>query len=238
MRNELSPSAKANLSGRFWCVENFTLMDVLTEPERDKLQQYLQHRDYKAGEAIYFPGDPSDTVYVVHHGHVRLSYLDPSGRRLTFAIVGPGHLFGETALAGEEQRLWLAEAIEDSKVCSIHKDDLLSLAQSRPILAMQITKKVGERLTEVQNKLEDILFKGVHARLSQALLKLSEQYGEESKRGISIRFRLTHQELANLIGATRETTSLALGDLERQGLLSKERGRITLKDLKGLRELR
>ncbi len=83
MRNELSRSAKANLSGRFWCVENFTLMDVLTEPERDKLQQYLQHRDYKAGEAIYFPGDPSDTVYAAHEkrsDRLRLQYVPPPAR--------------------------------------------------------------------------------------------------------------------------------------------------------------
>ena len=93
-------------------------------------------------------------------------------------------------------------------------------------------------MTEIQNKLEDLLFKGVNARLSHTLLRLSEEYGDTEAEGVKIRFKMTHQELANLIGATRETTSLALGDLEKQGLLSKERGHITLKDIERLREVR
>lgn len=223
---------------RFWCVENFSMADVLTEEERAELHEYMQFVRYKAGETIYFPGDPSRTVYSLRDGRVRLAYLDEQGHRLTIAIIGRGQVFGETALAGEEKRSWIAEALEDSVLCIISKGDLLGFAERNPKLALRISKLIGERLIEIENKLEDLLFKGVNARLSRTLLKLAEQYGEREADGVRIRFRLTHQELAHLIGAARETTSTALGEMERQGLIRKGRGAILLRDLERLRQMR
>lgn len=232
---DMSESGAA--TSRFWCIENFSMAETLNAEDRSALHDQMEFAEYNAGEAIYFPGDPSDTVYSVRHGRVRLTYLDETGKRLTFAFVGRGQLFGETALAGEESRNWLAEAVEDTTVCIIHKDDLLSFAARNPALALRIGKEVGERLAALENKLEDMLFKSVSERLSLTLLKLSEEFGDVDAEGVRIRFNVTHQELANLIGATRETTSLALADFERDGLLTKQRGKITLKDLDRLRKL-
>ena len=229
---------KAKLQGvnRFWCVENFSLAEALNEAEREELHRYMRFVSYRAGETIYFPGDPSNTVYTLHRGRVRLGYLDESGRHLTFAILGRGQVFGETALAGEETRHWIAEALEDSTLCMVFKGDLLRFAAGNPKLALRISKLVGERLVEVENKLQDLIFKGVPARLSQTLLQLAERYGEREAEGVRIRFKITHRELAQLIGSTRETTSAALGRMERQGLLSKRYGMIVLKNLKRLKE--
>jgi CRP-like cAMP-binding protein len=223
---------------RFWCVDNFSLADVLTEEERAELHKHMQFVHYKAGETIYFPGDPSRTVYSIRDGCVRLAYLGEQGHRLTFAIIGRGQVFGEMALAGEQKRGWIAEAMEDSVLCIISKSDLLGFAERNPKLALRINKMLGDRLLEIENKLEDVLFRGVNARLSRTLLKLAEQYGEQEADGVRIRFRLTHQELAHLIGAARETTSAALGDLERRGLIRKGRGAILLRDLERLRQVR
>lgn len=222
---------------RFWCVENFSLADVLTEEERAELHKHMQFVRYKAGETIYFPGDPSRTVYSIREGRVRLAYLDEQGHRLTFAIIGRGQVFGEMALAGEQRRNWIAEAIEDSVLCIISKSDLLGFAERNPKLALRINKMLGDRLLEIENKLEDLLFRSVNARLSRTLLKLAEQYGEQEADGVRIRLRLTHQELAHLIGAARETTSATLGDLERRGLIRKGRGTILLRDLERLRKM-
>lgn len=228
-----SESQKTN---RFWCVENFSLVEVLDRQEQEALHHYMRFVDYRAGETIYFPGDPSDTVYSLHRGRVRLGYLNENGRRLTFAILGKGQVFGETALAGEETRHWIAEALEDSTLCMIFKGDLLRFAEGNPKLALRISKLVGERLVEIENKLQDLIFKGVPARLSQTLLELAERYGEREAEGVRIRFKITHRELAQLIGSTRETTSVALGRMERQGLLSKRYGVIVLKNLERLKE--
>jgi CRP/FNR family transcriptional regulator len=228
---------RSNVPQRFWCVENFRFVDVLTPQEHEELRRYIHSVEYRVGETVYFPGDPSDTLYTLHHGRVRLAYLEENGRRLTLAIMSAGELFGEAALAGEEKRRWIAEALEDTVLCMIHKDDFLRIARRNPQLALKISTLMGERLVEIENKLEDLLFKGVHARLARTLLQLAERYGEPKADGVHIRFRFTHEELAHLIGSTRETTSLILGEFERQGLLSKQRGVILLKDLEGLKRL-
>lgn len=228
---------QSNVPHRFWCVENFSFVDVLTPEEHEELRRYINSVEYRAGETVYFPGDPSETLYTLHHGRVRLAYLDESGRRFTLAIMSAGELFGETALAGEEKRRWIAETLEDTVLCIVHKDDFLRLAQRNPKLALKISKLLGERLIQIENKLEDLLFKGVHARLARTLLQLAHRYGQPEGNGVRIGFKLTHEELAHLIGSTRETTSLALGELERQGLLHKQRGTIIVKDLERLKQL-
>jgi CRP/FNR family cyclic AMP-dependent transcriptional regulator len=234
---EVHMSLQSDRSQGFWCVEHFHLSDALTPQELEDLRRYIRSVEYHAGEVVYFPGDPSDAIYTLHRGRVRLAYIDESGRRLTLAIMTPGQLFGEMALAGEQKRRWIAETLEDSILCIVHKQDFLRLTQSNPKLTLRITSLLGERLVQIENKLEDLLFKGVHARLARTLLRLAEQYGEQEADGVRIRFRLTHEELAHLIGSTRETTSLTLGELERQGLLSKQRGVILLKDLERLKQL-
>ena len=222
---------------RFWCVQEFSLAEALDARQKEELDAFMQHVRYTKGETIYFPGDPSDTVYTLHDGRVRLDYLDESGKRLTFAIVGPGQVFGETALAGEERRRWIAEAMEDTTLCIVHKNDLMRFAEQNPQFAMTITKLIGSRMVEIENKLENLLFRGVRARLANTLVALAHEYGTETDDGIRIGLGLTHQELAHLIGSTRETTSATLGDLEDEGFLYKRRGEIVLSDMEGIRAL-
>ena len=224
-------------TGRFWCVQEFSLADALEARQKEELDAFMQHVRYAKGETIYFPGDPSDTVYTLHHGRVRLDYLDASGKRLTFAIVGPGQVFGETALAGEQTRRWIAEAMEDTTLCIVHRDDLMRFAEANPKFALTITKLIGSRMVEVENKLENLLFRGVQARLANTLLALAEEHGVDAEQGVRIELALTHQELAHLIGSTRETTSATLGDLEDEGLIRKRRGEIVLADMERIRAL-
>jgi len=224
-------------TGRFWCVQEFSLAEALEARQKEELDAFMQHVRYEKGETIYFPGDPSDTVYTLHDGRVRLDYLDESGKRLTFAIVGPGQVFGETALAGEEKRRWIAEAMEDTTLCIVHKNDLMRFAERNPKFALTITKLIGSRMVEIENKLENLLFRDVRARLANTLLALAREHGTEADGGVRIELGLTHQELARLIGSTRETTSATLGDLEDEGLIQKRRGEIVLTDMERLRGL-
>lgn len=221
---------------RFWCVENFSLADVLTQQERDEMHEFMQFKHYRAGETVYFPGDPNDTVYSIHEGQVRLAYLDESGKRLTLALMGQGQVFGETTLAGQDKQRWIAEAVEDSVFCIIPRDVLVRFAERNPRLALKINKLVGERQVEIENKLTSLLFKGVRERLAQTLLHLAGQYGEPTEDGTRLSIKITHQDLAYLIGSTRETTSMILGEFERNGLVNKSRERVLIQDEDGLRD--
>jgi CRP-like cAMP-binding protein len=218
-----------------WCLEHIDLFARLPARERVKLRRLGRRVKYRRGETIYLPGDPSDTIFFLRKGRVKLAYLDESGKRLTLTICGRGEPFGEMALAGEERRTLIAEALENVELCAVSKDELLYFAEENPHLSLRITKLVGLRLLEIENRLEDLIFKDVHTRLARLLLRLADQYGVAVDGGIRIDLKITHKDLAELIGSTRETTSAALGEFEQQDLIEKSRGCITIRDIERLK---
>lgn len=196
----------------------------------EELEKLCSLRDYRRGEVIYLLGDPSDSVYIVKQGRVKLFLSSQTGRKLTLSLLGPGEPFGEEALAGEQTRRLTAEVLEDSVICAIEKGKLLDLVLEKPQLALKMMELLGQRLLQIQDKLEDMLFKDTEVRLARILLELTDEYGKRKGEGIEIDFRLTHQELADLVGAARERVTAVLNRFEREGILRKTRYAITIKD--------
>jgi len=190
-----------------WLIEG--IEPLLEQGEREEIS---------GRETIYYPGTPSSSVYFVEEGKVKLSYLDPSGKRITLALRGSGELFGEMALVGERRRRHHAEALEDSVLIRIPKEVMISW------------------IRDLEEIVEDLAFRDIQARLSRQLLRLSHEYGVKTKDGILISFRLTHRDLAEMIGSARENTTMALNRFAREGLLSKRRYQIIIKDPEGLKE--
>jgi CRP/FNR family transcriptional regulator/CRP/FNR family cyclic AMP-dependent transcriptional regulator len=219
-------------------------MPMITEKESGRIAEELakiskQSDDgklYKKGEIIYQPGDEDDSIYYIKEGRVKLAYLDESGRKLTLAILGGGEIFGEMVLVGQRRRELLAQAIEDSRIYEIEKGRFLELIQREPWLALKVLELFGQRTREIERKLEDLVFKDIPTRLSRQLLKLIEEHGRRTPEGIEISFKITHKELADMIGSARENTTSALNLLEREGILDKRRYRIIIKDEERLRE--
>jgi CRP-like cAMP-binding protein len=226
--------------GLVWCLDKFSLVEVLSDQEQDELHREMSAGDYKAGTPIYRVGDPSDTVYKLHHGLVRLTRPSDRGQHLTIAILGPGQIFGETSLADEPARQWIAETLEDSRVCWISKSALLRFAERNSKLSFRITKLVGDRLTELDNRLSDVLFLTARGRMARVLLKIGKRFGVPSgdKNRIQLAIALTHQDLAELIGSTRETASTAIGDLRRQEFINTDGDTIILNDVEALSNIR
>lgn len=196
----------------------------------EELEKLSHKRNFEKGEFIYLLGDPSDSVYLVKRGHVKLFTVSETGRKLTLSLLGQGDLFGEESLTGEKSRRLTAEVFEDSTVCIIEKTDVLNLISRDPQLPLKLMGFWGQRLRQIQEKLEDLLFKDTEARLSCVLLKLAKQYGKKQGRSIEINFRITHQELADLVGSARESVTAMLNRFEREGILEKNRYSITIKD--------
>ncbi len=217
-----------------WCLDNVDLFRHLSLREREALRQRVKTLRYQRGEAIFLPGDPGNTVYFLRRGQVRLDYLDHSGRRLTLKICRRGEPFGEAALAGEAARRLLAEAQNQVELCAIDRDDLMAFALSNPGLSLRLSKLIGLRLVELENRIEDLFFKSVPTRLARLLLKLDRDAGAP---GADLEVKLTHQDLADLIGARRETVSLVLGGFEDQGRVAKRHGRLRVLDRDRLRAL-
>lgn len=228
-----SMKAQVKLETRnLWCVLGVNIFDALSPEDMRELSRYTKNRKYKRGEVIYLPGDPNTTVYFLKKGRVKLVYLDERGRKLTIAICRPGQPFGELVLSDHrEPYRFIAQALEDCELCLIPKDDLVRFAQERPQLALRLTKWVGQQFHELQVKLEDLIFKDVPTRLARLLERLAREEGQPTPEGIEIGLKLTHQEIAELIGSTRETTTLLLNQLRRAGVLHRRRGRLLIPDL-------
>lgn len=192
---------------------------------------------YSKGEIIYQPGDVDSAIYYIRSGKIKLAYLDESGRKLTLSILGENELFGEMALIGERKRTLLAQALEEVSIYEIDERRFLDLVERKPELALDIIGLFGRRTREIERKLEDLVFKDISTRLSRQLLKLVKEHGQETKDGTQIDFKITHKELADLIGSARENTTSALNRLAKEGILDKRRYRIVIKDEEKLKQL-
>lgn len=230
MRYQSSPERPEG----FWCVESFDLAEALTDQELKVLMQSVKLIHYFSGETIYFPGDSSETIYCLVDGRVGLSMVNNEGKHFTFAIVGHGQIFGESALVGEETRRWHAESLTDSNLCIVHRREFMQFARNNPRFALGITKLINNRLIEFENKVEDLVFLSADARLATTLLKLAEQFGVEEGAGVCIPFKLPNRELAKLIGASRETTSTLMVALKRQAIVTKHKGMLLIHDIQAL----
>jgi CRP-like cAMP-binding protein len=204
--------------------------------EIERLFTRTHGRRYQKGEVIYQPGDIDDSLYYIKSGKVKLAYLDESGRKLTLTILGEGEIFGEMVLIGRRKRDLMAQVLQEALIYEIERVRFLALLRKSPELALEVMELFGRRTREIERKLEDLVFKDIPTRLSRQILKLIEEHGVETKEGIQIDFKITHKELADLIGSARENTTSALNRLAKEGILDKRRYRIIVKDEARLKE--
>lgn len=210
-------------------------MGVLTSRFSGILEQRGVLLHFKRGDLIYGLDDPNDMVYWIKKGRVKLSYLDETGRKLTLDIFGEGQLFGELSLTQVSRRELLAEALEGTEVVAADRGRLMERADRDPRLLFEILSLIGLRSRSVQHKLEDVAFKDLPTRLARVLLHLAKTHGHATEQGLQIDCRLTHQDLADLIGATRTNVTMMLSVFYSKGLLKKSRY-LTIVDENRLKE--
>lgn len=194
-------------------------------------------KEYKKGQPIFFAGDSSEAIYLLKSGMVKIYWINVEGKELTLAFLKPGEIFGELALIDEPTRDTAAIAYEDSIICIMGKKAMLELMADMPDIILRVMKIIGFRRKVVENRLQDLLFKNAHCKLAELILNLGEEYGTRDLKGTLIGIKLTHRELANLVGTNRETVSFAIGDLKKEGLIEIEGKRIIIRNEEGLKRL-
>lgn len=175
--------------------------------------------ELKRRTPVYLPGDPSDKIYLIKRGVVKISTLTDEGKEIVLAFLHPGDVFGELAVVDPSPRDHYAEIHEDALICIFSRRDFLELMKVYPDLAFRVTKLLGLRLRRLGNRVENLLFKSAHARLAQTLLELSDEYGVKDADGILLTLKLSQQEMGSLVGLSRESVNLCLSDFKRQGLV-------------------
>jgi len=182
-------------------------------------------------------GDAGGSVFFVLSGRIKMSRVTRDGKELTLAYRGPGEIVGELCLVDGGPREEMAETMEASLMAEIPREDFWRLVERHPAMGAQMTRTLCLRRRELERKVEDLVFKDVNAKLSELLLDLGQEYGVDDPRGILVAIKITHQEMANLIGSTRETVSLTLSQFKRNKLITTEGRKIIITDREGLAAL-
>ena len=211
------------------------LFRPLTPVQIGEMGRRLRRRHYDRGEIIFHQGDPGDTCYVLVQGQVKISLISPDGQEAILVMLDGGQCFGELALFDEQPRSASVTATEPSEVLVLQRPDFLRILATHPDIATSLLEIMTKRLRDTDQIVEDAAFLDVSERLAKKLLQLADSVGQPSDRGIEIGGRLTQQDLAAMIGATRESVNKQLGSLREDGIVRVDRQRITILDPDSLR---
>jgi len=198
----------------------------------DEIESRAELQSLPARHTVYFPGDPSDSVYWLRAGRVKVSRISSDGRELTFRHFFSGDMFGEDCMLEGERRRNYAQALEPVELIRLSAADFRMLLSKEIDLTLAVAHANCQRVNDVEYVLSETVFRSVRGRIAAGLLRLYRQ-GDEQNRTI----RVTHQEMANLVGSTRETTTSVLHGLREAGLLEMANRRVTVLDPEALARL-
>ncbi len=207
------------------------LFRELSDRDMAELDRVITLTNVSRGRVFYQPEDLGEVLFLIKQGRVQLYRISPEGKKLVIATLGPGALFGEMALLGQQMHSAFAEALEDCLILVMSRADLERLILSKPAVGLRMLEMTSRRLNDAEARLKDMAFKGIPARLASLLLRLADERDANDIVG------LTHQDLAETIGTYRETATQVLNDMKLAGLIEIGRKRIGILDRAHLEEL-
>ncbi len=213
-----------------WCMSEVDIFTDLNDQEMARIAAAAPMRQFTQGELLYSPPQPMETLFILKQGRVRIFRVSPDGRVLTTAIMTPGTIFGEMLPLGQQMHDNFAEALDEVIVCVMSRADVQRFLLSDARIAARISEILGNRVSQLERRLSDTVFKSVPQRVATTLCLLAN---EEQRRPLSrgIQVSLTHEQVAALTGTSRETTTKVLNEYAEQGLLRLGRGRFIILDL-------
>jgi len=219
-------------------IRNYDLWCHLTDEEYEELN--IEHRfmEVPRGEYIYFEAYHHNKIYFLKEGYIKIGYIDEEGNEKIKEIIQKGELFGQFTLERNSLNGEFAQAYKDKvSLCAFNIEDFERILKKKPDLALKYSKQVGAKLRQIENRLVNLLNKDVKTRLLHFLWQLVVQkLGETRPEGFCIPNYLTHEDIANLIGSSRQTVTTMINELEHEGILSFDRQQICFLDVKKLRK--
>ncbi len=183
---------------------------------------------FRANEAIFHKDDPGQTLYIINSGKVKIHNTSEDGDEVIIAILPEGEIFGELSLLDGKGRSADATALEPTELLILHRDDFLQCLQQSPKMVSHILAVLGARLRQADEQLHSMASLNVSSRVARQLILLAQQHGVKTSHGIRIDLHLTQQNLASLVGATRESVNKSLGYLREKKYISLENQYITI----------
>ena len=198
------------------------LFQGVDEEAQEALARSFEFQDLARGSVIFKEGEQGDSLYIVLAGKVKIGRKSVDGRENLLAVMGPSDQFGELSLFDPGPRTSTASALTDVRVARLPKAALRPWLTDRPDLAERLLRVIARRLRRTNNIVADLIFTDVPGRVAKALLNLSKQFGQQEGDTLRVTHDLTQEELAQLVGASRETVNKALADFAQRSWLRLE----------------
>ena len=217
-------------------VRKAPLFAALDEEASVSLRDSMQQVELARGGVLFAEGDQGDRLYVIVSGKIKLGRTSSDGRENLLAILGPGEMFGELSLFDPGPRTSTATSVSDSVLIGLGNDDLQPWLLQHPEVASMLLGSLARRLRRTNDSLADLVFSDVPGRVAKALLDLATRFGRRTDDGVLVAHELTQEELAQLVGASRETVNKALADFAARGWLRLEPRSVVITDLERLQK--
>ena len=209
-------------------LKQVSLFANLADEDLHELMTAAKRRAFRSGEVIFHRDDPGQVLYMIKEGKVKICIISPDGQEISLAVFGKGECFGEFALLDGLPRSADAIALEKVECYTLQRSDFHNAIMKNPKIAIQVLEALTKRLRNTDNMVEDLIFLDVYGRVAKKLLELADAHGVKTDDGVRIEMRLTQQELASMVGASRESVNKVMGYFTEKDFISTDKHRITL----------
>lgn len=223
--------------GRY-CANKVSIFSILKEEQLAEVTDKINIKKFKKGEMLFFEGDISDKLFLINKGKIKAFRYTKDGKEQIIYILAEGDFIGDMSLIKEGEFKFNAEAMEDSHVCILTKDDFDKILLNNPDIALKILKVIHDRVVNLEDQIQRLGTKDIESRLAGLLLSLIKDFGTPKEKVVELDIPLSREDMANYIGSTRETVSRKLSSLQDEGIIDLVGNKkIIIKDLNQLEGL-
>lgn len=220
---------------QLWFVENIDLQHIFCPKKVDMgMMESKDQLSFGANQYVYLPEEPAKKIFLINSGRIKIGTYGADGKEVTKAILTSGEVFGELALVNDGGRRDFAYSLEPTSLCVLEKGDLQTMLRERNELQLFFMRLIGNRTLQLEQRLENLMFKTSRSRIVEFLHELATSRGRAVGYEREVRNMLTHKEIADLTGTSRQTVNAVLNDLRRQNILTFDRKRMLVRDMEKL----
>jgi len=224
-------------NSKLWYLENFNMFKGLDTPSMEKLNTISSMQTISKNQPIYFAKEPSNSIFFLKKGRVKLTRTSPEGKELIIALVSPGEIFGELGVIDDGERTDYAYTTDESLICAISTNDFKEFISKNPELNLKVTKHIGFKLRKYSKRIEDLIFKDAPQRVISFILNFAVEHGKKIGDELFIKPFMKHQEIAELTACSRQTVNAVLTDLRDKGIINFDRRKLIVLNEEKLKSL-
>lgn len=217
---------------KLWYLERINIFKDLSSDDLEKINDVAHMKTVGKGKYFYFPEEPSKVVFLLKEGRVKIGTYSDDGKEVIKAILEPGEIFGELAVAGQDNRTDFAQALDDNtRCCAVSKGEMIDILNTVPQLSLKLTHLIGLRLQRMERRFESLVFKDARQRVVDFIKSTTLEKGRKVGFEYILKHKLTHQDIANLTATSRQTVTIVLNELRDAGIIKFDRRSIIVYEM-------